>query len=264
MLVRFYIWFSSLEVNIRWPISLSIVVTAIIFVLLAGLLTLVERKFLAVLQQRVGPVVAGHRGLLQFLADALKVLFKEVILIARVDKFLLALLPISFFLVNLYAVLILTWNNNLTLIRMEYDFMVLVLVMAISNIIVIYTGFVLKNKYTQLSSNRAASLTINLDITLGFYIGYLVAQTGSFSFDEILKTKDFMHFIALNIVALIPLVCIALMDSGKAPFDLVEAETELVMGFFIDYSGFLFIIFLLGEYLHIFLMSYILQILLFG
>ena len=136
--------------------------------------------------------------------------------------------------------------------------------MLASNIIVIYTGFVIKNKYTQLSSNRAATVGINMDITLGFFISYYAAQAGSFSFDCLSKIGQSSYLFALNLPILLPIFCIILMDLGKAPFDLVEAETELIMGFFIDYSGFMFIIFLLGEYLHMFIMSYFLQILIIG
>lgn len=241
-------------------IMLSII--TISYILIAGIITQIERKVLAVFQQRHGPVIVGTRGILQFVADALKVLFKEVIYIINVKKYLMVSLPVIFLLINVLLTFTLTWGNNVSLLNLEYDFMVLFLVMLVSNIIVIYTGFVIKNKYTQLSSNRAATLGINMDITLGFFVSYYAAQSGSFSFDTLNKISDHSYLLTFNIPALVPLFFIVLMDLGKAPFDLVEAETELIMGFFIDYSGFMFIIFLLGEYLHMFVMAYLLQLIL--
>ena len=230
------------------------------YILLAGIITQIERKVLAVFQQRHGPVIVGTRGVLQFTADALKVLFKEVIYLINVKKYMMVSLPIIFLLINVLLTFTLTWSNNLSLLNLEYDFIIIFLVMLLSNIIVIYTGFVIKNKYTQLSSNRAATLGVNMDITLGFFISYYAAQTGSFSLDYLSKMGYSVHLVLSNLPILLPLFCIVLMDLGKAPFDLVEAETELIMGFFIDYSGFMFIIFLLGEYLHMFIMAYFLQL----
>lgn len=141
--------------------------------------------------------------------------------------------------------------------------MVIVLVMIMSNLLIIYTGFVIKNKYTQLSSNRAINIGVNSEITMGFLISYFAIISGSFSVDSVLKIKENFYIFTVMVPMSVVLFLVVLMDVGKAPFDLVEAETELIMGFFVDYSGFLFIIFLLGEYLHLFLMAYILQIFVF-
>lgn len=141
--------------------------------------------------------------------------------------------------------------------------MVIVLVMIMSNLLIIYTGFVIKNKYTQLSSNRAINIGVNSEITMGFLISYFAIISGSFSVDSVLKIKENFYIFTIMVPMSVVLFLVVLMDVGKAPFDLVEAETELIMGFFVDYSGFLFIIFLLGEYLHLFLMAYILQIFVF-
>lgn len=135
--------------------------------------------------------------------------------------------------------------------------------MIMSNLLIIYTGFVIKNKYTQLSSNRAINIGVNSEITMGFLISYFAIISGSFSVDSVLKIKENFYIFTIMVPMSVVLFLVVLMDVGKAPFDLVEAETELIMGFFVDYSGFLFIIFLLGEYLHLFLMAYILQIFVF-
>lgn len=242
------------------PIPTTLI--TIVFVLLAGIMTQVERKLLAIFQQRKGPVVVGHRGILQFAADALKVLTKEVIYLRRVNGLLSGLFPSFFFIINLMTMLLLTWSNNTTLVDIEYDFVVIAVIMSISNLTVVYTGFNLKNKYTQLSANRAAFMGLNIDVLMGFLISCVALVTSSFSFDDLLTLTNSTTLWAALVPLFAPILCTLLMDVGKAPFDLVEAETELIMGFFIDYSGFMFIIFLLGEYLHMFLAAYILGILL--
>lgn len=138
----------------------------------------------------------------------------------------------------------------------------MLLLMVISNKIIIYVGPVLKNKYTTISSIRAAVVSMNMDITASFLVNVLVIYSGSFNFSHLLKMGQYSYSAQFLAFSLIPIVFILLMDLGRAPFDLVEAETELIMGFFSEYSGFLFVIFLLGEYLHIGIVCHFINILL--
>ena len=139
----------------------------------------------------------------------------------------------------------------------------LVLLMALSNKIIIYVGPLLKNKYTTISSTRAAVIALNMDITMALVTNFIVMYSNSFNFNILIKLKQNFYPTTIFIIISAPLFFIFLMDLGRAPFDLVESETELIMGFFSEYSGFLFVIFLLGEYLHIAIMCHLINVLLF-
>lgn len=239
-----------------------IILHTILIILLGGALTLLERKYLALIQRRVGPNIVGYRGRYQFIADAIKIFLKETIFIKNTNPISMVLLPNVFLLINIIAPTSLVWGNNVVFFSFEYDLMFIMLVLVFSNLVIVFTGFVLNNKYTQLSSNRAAVVATNMDISMGFFINYFVATVGTFHFGTLLKLKSSLVLSITLVPTLVPLFFILLMDLGKAPFDLVEAETELVMGFHSDYSGFLFVLFLLGEYLHMITLSYFFGLLL--
>lgn len=224
---------------------------------------MLERKFLALIQRRVGPNIAGYRGRNQFIADALKLLLKETIFIQNVNKSLLALLPTMYLVLNLLFMFSITWGNNVAYFPLEYDLVSLVLLMALSNKIIIYVGPLLKNKYTTISSTRAAVIALNMDITMALATNFIVMYSSSFNFNIFIKLKQSFYPATIFVIISVPLFFIFLMDLGRAPFDLVESETELIMGFFSEYSGFLFVIFLLGEYLHIAIMCHLINVLLF-
>jgi NADH-quinone oxidoreductase subunit H len=166
-------------------------------------------------------------------------------------------LPTAFLFINIIAPLFFPWSNNSVFFSTEYDFMTLILVLLLSNLIIVLTGFVLKNKYTQLSANRAAVMAVNLDISMGFFISYFVLIFGTFNITSLIKIKSTVWLFTVILPVVPSLFYMVLMDLGKAPFDLVEAETELIMGFHSDYSGFLFVLFLLGEYIHMIILSYL-------
>jgi len=180
---------SLLPIAIVIPI-LSTIVNTLVFILIGGAATMLERKFLALLQRRIGPAVVGYKGRAQFLADALKIFIKETIYIINTNHMYLVLLPTLYLFINIMAPLFFPWSNNSVYFSTEYDFMTLILLLFLSNMIIIATGFVLKNKYTQLSANRAAVMAINLDISMGFFISYFVLMFGTFNMAALLKLKS--------------------------------------------------------------------------
>lgn len=195
--------------------------------------------------------MAGYKGRNQFIADAIKLLLKETIYIQNVNKSILVFLPTLYLVINLIFMFSISWDNNLVYLSLEYDLVNIMLLMALSNKIIIYIGPVLKNKYTTISSTRAAVIALNMDITMALVINTIIMYSGSFNLNQMMKLNQNMNPSAFLVIVLLPTLFILLMDLGRAPFDLVESETELIMGFFSEYSGFLFVIFLLGEYLHI-------------
>lgn len=267
MVIKLSTFFIKLNLNLKiWTFILPIILflsnqffyitTLLVCVLIGGILTVVERKFLAVLQRRIGPFMVGYRGRTQFIADAIKVLIKEPIFVKNTKKTQLIAMPIIFLIINMAGMLILNWGGDTYGVSTFYDVPTMLLVFSLSNLIAIITGFSLKNKYTSLSAERAINLSVTNEIALGLLLSLVACIYGSFSFSVLNKSGYLFNPFFVFIPAIVGITSIALLDIGKAPFDLVEAETELVMGFHSDYSGFMFVLFLLGEYVHMALMAY--------
>ena len=243
--------------------SLFIIILTIVSVLLGGILPLVERKFLSLTQRRVGPWYVGYRGRLQFLADALKLFLKEFIFLNNTNSVQVVLLPLIFFNINLFILLFLVWDNNLTLFEVEYSIVQLFILLTVCSVIISFVGIILKNKYTKVSSTRSANMLICFDITTSIFLTNLIAINGHFNFLAGHTMRDMLVPAIVFLPLILQLFIIYLIDVGRAPFDLVEAETEIIMGYNNEYSGFLFAIFILGEYKHILIFSYLFSVILF-
>lgn len=251
-------FFTCLAMLQCWITNISLILFIIITVLLGGILPLIERKFLSLIQRRVGPDVVGYRGRLQFIADAVKLFLKEVIIIKRVNVWQFSLLPMSYFILNIPVLTLLTWGREgSALVPLEYSVPLLMVFFNICNLIIIFTGLNLKNRYTTLSGRRASMMAVNFDIVITAVLIILVGMYNHFSFLQ----PAHVYKELIPVTTLPPLVILVLlmflMDVGRAPFDLVEAESELIMGFHSEYSSFLFALYILGEYVHIFIFSYL-------
>jgi NADH:ubiquinone oxidoreductase subunit H len=128
------------------------------FILIGGVLPLLERKYLALIQRRVGPKYVGYKGRLQFIADALKVFLKDYFYIFRVNKFFFYFLPFLFFNVNLYLAINLIWGNNIFLLDLELNIIFILILSAFSNFCVFLVGFFCRNKYTVIASVRVVNV----------------------------------------------------------------------------------------------------------
>lgn len=238
------------------------IVLTILFVLTGGVLPLWERKFLSLVQRRVGPKFVGYKGRLQFIADALKVFFKDYLLLFHVNKFFFFFLPVLFLNLNLIFWGNVVFFNNCIYIQIEYNLLFLLFFSLLSNLFIFFTGLFSKNKYTILTSNRILNLLFINEIFASSVFLFIFYFFNTFNFNRIFffKTKMFLFFLFFLLIPL--LFFLFLMDINKVPFDLVEAESELIMGYHIEYSGFMFGLFVLVEYLHLFFFIYILYILL--
>lgn len=236
------------------------IIIIILFVLTGGVLPLWERKFLSLIQRRVGPKFAGYKGRLQFIADALKVFFKDYLILFYTNKYVFFVLPILFLNLNLIFWCNIVFFNNCVYVPVEYNIVFLLAFSLLSNIFIFFVGLFNNNKYTVLTSNRVLNLLFinELFVSLLFTIFFLFFNTFNFSRIFFFKTNS---FIILLFILILPLIFyLFLLDINKVPFDLVEAESELIMGYHIEYSGFLFGLFVLVEYLHLFFFIYILYL----
>jgi len=219
----------------------------IVFLLLSiALVTIYERKFLASGQRRRGPEVVGIFGILQAFADGLKVLTKEVILPQKVSFFLFLFSPIfSFFLTMCLWFIIPVVNSVETF---EFPLSVL-LVMSVSGMSVlsnIFAGWSSNSKYSLLGGVRAASQLISYEMSMLLVMISVCLLAGSVSLVDIIKGQEYVWYIFLLFPMFIVFLIIGLAETNRSPFDLAEAESELVAGYNVEYSSIAFVFFFFG------------------
>jgi len=233
------------------------ILSAIIFILIGGILPLYERKKLSLIQRRVGPKFVGLDGRLQFIVDAIKIFLKEYIFIFFTNKYYFLLLPIITLIVNLFFLINFQWNNNVFFYDIELNILYLTTLTSISNILIFLSGYVCKNKYTLITSNRTIVVFFINELVLNIIVLILVWFSKSYSLSNYIVFKNFEFGITWWLVLLPILIYFILIEINKVPFDFQEAESELIMGYTNEYVGFLFGVYVLIEYLHIFIYSYL-------
>lgn len=232
------------------------------FILIGGILPYLERKKLALVQRRVGPKYVGLNGRLQFIVDALKIFFKDYFYIVKVKKYYFFLLPVLFLIYNLFFLINFQWATNIYIHDIEINVIFLVVFSSISNILVFLTGYVCKNKYTVITSSRSISVFFINELLMTLICCHFFFLSKSFSFSNylILTSNITGFFLWLPLIPV--LIFLMLLEINKVPFDFQEAEAELIMGYTNEYTGFLFGVYVLIEYLHIFIYIYFFSILL--
>jgi len=227
-------------------------------------LTLIERKFLALVQRRVGPQFVGYKGRLQYIADALKLFIKGVVIPSEANKFWFVTIP-SIVAAVCYSFWInAVWGPSISLFEVEYNIIYVSLFSVIFGICVMLTGFFSKNKYAMLAAVRTGIGMLNLEIFLGLMLLNVIFVNESFSFLPLVVYQE-VNWLIFYFFILIGLITITfLLETNRAPFDLAEAESELVAGYQTEYGGFLFGLYYLGEYMHLFFFSMVISIIFLG
>lgn len=240
------------------------IVLMLVLTIIIACLTLIERKFLALVQRRVGPNFVGYKGRLQYIADALKMFIKGALIPDESNRFLFVTLPSITVAVCYCFWMNGVWGPSLSLFEIEYNLIYVSLFSVLFAMCVILTGYVSKNKYAMLASVRTGIGSLNLELFLGLMILNIILISESFSFLPIVVYQESYWFIFLFFFLCGLIVITFLLETNRAPFDLPEAETELVTGYTTEYGGFFFGLYYLGEYLHLFFFSLVISILFLG
>lgn len=231
-------------------------IIALIIVLLTLFVVLVERKFLAYAQRRMGPAVMGRNGAFQIVLDLVKLLTKEIFIIPRPTS---ALAPI--FLAFLYATQLLfsqnfIWGPSLFMFD-NVDSLILyhLTLVLFSNIFFVLVGLLSQSRYAIIGTVRALVHVISLDIFVTILYSLLIFSSQSANFHDFVNTQNLYWFFFLYSPAASAFVVVLLLESKRTPFDHAETESEVVAGYSVEYSGPMLLMFYLCEYLHLVISS---------
>ena len=228
-----------------------------------------DRKVWAAVQMRRGPNVVGPWGLLQTFADALKFVVKEVVIPAGVDRPVYFLAPFLSFVLAMLAWAVIPFNDGWVLADINVAILFVFAIASLEVYGVIMGGWASNSKYAFLGSLRSAAQMISYEVSLGLIIIGVIISTGSMNFGAIVGAQD-TGWGALGWYWLpdLPMVVLffvsALAETNRPPFDLPEAESELVAGFMVEYGSTPYLLFMAGEYIAIFLMCASISLLFFG
>ena len=238
----------------------------VIIPLLIGVayLTLAERRVIGFMQLRKGPNVVGPFGLLQPFADALKLLSKETILPAGADKVTFVIAPMLTFVLALVAWAVIPFGESLVIADINVGILYLFAVSSLGVYGIIMAGWASNSKYAFLGALRSAAQMVSYEVSMGLVIITVLLCVGSLNLSDIIEAQRTVWFalplFPMFIVFFIP----TLAETNRAPFDLPEGESELVAGYFVEYSSMSFALFFLGEYANMILMSAMTTILFLG
>lgn len=236
----------------------------LIITIIIASLTLIERKILALVQRRVGPFYIGYKGRLQYLADALKLFLKEISIPYKINNFFYTFFPslLAFFSYTLWINSL--WGVNVIIIEIEYNIILFIIISFFFNFCILLTGYFSKNKYATISSYRICLNLISLEFLLNLFFFNLFIFSESFNYYYFILIQQNLWFGSVFFLFLGLFFCIFLIETNRSPFDLIEAESELIAGYTSEFGGFYFALYYLGEYFHLFFFSYIFTLLIFG
>ncbi len=231
----------------------------ILFLLIPVLVTVamivwLDRRVWAFVQKRRGPNVVGPFGLLQSLADALKYIFKEIIVPASSNKIIFILAPIITMTLALIAWAVIPFSENLILADINVGILYLFAVSSLGVYGIIMGGWASNSKYPFLGAIRSAAQMVSYEVSIGVIIINVLLCVGSLNLKEIVLAQQNMWFVLPLFPMFVIFFISALAETNRPPFDLPEAEAELVAGYQTEYSGMMYAMFWLGEYANILLM----------
>ncbi len=257
------------------PLGILVTVAAqtmlVVAFVMISLLFLVygDRKIWAAVQMRRGPNVVGPWGLLQTVADALKYIVKENIIPAGADRVVFIMAPLISFVLAMLAWAVIPFNDGWVLANINVAILFVFAVSSLEVYGVIMGGWASNSKYPFLGSLRSAAQMISYEVSLGLIIIGIIISTGSLNFSQIVQAQNggwglFSWYWLPHFPMVFLFFISTLAETNRPPFDLPEAESELVAGYQVEYSSTPFLLFMAGEYIAIFLMCALITLLFFG
>jgi len=245
-------------------IILKILVIIIPLLISVAYFTLAERKIMGSIQRRKGPNVVGYLGLLQPLADGLKLFVKETILPSSSNLTIFILAPLFSFFLSLIGWAVIPFSEKAVLVDLNIGIIYIFAISSLSVFGIIMAGWSSNSKYSFLGALRSSAQIISYEVSIGFVIANVALCSGSFNLSEIVLAQNYIwYFVPLFPMFIIFLVSM-LAETNRHPFDLPEAEAELVSGYNVEYSAMTFALFFLAEYANMLLMSAFVSILFLG
>jgi len=241
----------------------------IIFLLLPVLVSIalivwLDRRVWAFVQKRKGPNVVGPFGIFQTVADALKFIFKEIIIPASANKVIFILAPIITLTLALIAWAVIPFSNEMVLANINVGILYLFAVSSLSVYGIIMGGWASNSKYPFLGAIRSAAQMVSYEVSIGIIIVNVLLCVGSLNLNKIVLAQENVWFIFPLFPMFVVFFISALAETNRPPFDLPEAESELVAGYQTEYSGMMYAMFWLGEYANILLLCALGSILFLG
>jgi NADH-quinone oxidoreductase subunit H len=242
---------------------LSIIAILIIFPSLFAITTILERKGLGRIQNRYGPNRVGPFGILQPAADGLKTIFKENIIPEGTDKIVYVLAPVLLIVSTFLLYSVLPIGRNMVALDLDAGILFFFAVGASTELAVFMAGWSSRNKYSMLGAMRAIAQMISYELPLVLSTLVVIMMAGTLSLVRIVEqqavfTNNIAHwnlFTPWGVAGFVLFLVAATAESNRSPFDLPEGESEIIAGYYLEYSGFKFALFFLGEYLGLFAVS---------
>jgi NADH-quinone oxidoreductase subunit H len=246
-----------------WAVAWEMVIIGLVFLIFYAITGLIlvyaERRICAFMQNRLGPNRVGPWGILQTIADFIKLLMKELVRIKEADKFLFNLAPFIVIIASFMAIAAIPFAKGLHAIDFNIGIFYVMAVSSMGVVGILLAGWSSNNKYSLIGAIRSGAQIVSYELSVGLALMSIVIFSGTLQFSEIVESQRDAWWIFKGhipaIVAFIVFLIAATAETNRGPFDLAEAESELTAGYHTEYSGIKFAFFFLAEYMNMFIVA---------